>query len=295
VTSVTAPGTSTPAGPAATASAVAAPGPAGDPAAPEGRRRGIPNVVLGLLGVVTFLALWEAVPRLGLIDAAFLPPASEVLRALGTEASSPAFWQALTDTIIGWALGLAIAFTLAVVLGFVLGALPAVRAFTTSTVEFLRPIPSVALIPLAALLYATDIRSTLMLVVYASFWQIYIQVLYGVADIDPVAEDTARSYGLSRWSRVRHVAWPSALPYVLTGLRLGAAVALILAITTELVLGSPGLGAEIANAKSSGAATTMYALVLATGALGVVVNIGVRRVERRLLRWHSSVRGEVAV
>jgi ABC-type nitrate/sulfonate/bicarbonate transport system permease component len=252
-------------------------------------------VVLGLLGVVSFLALWEAVPRLGLADAKYLPPASDVLRALGTEASSPAFWQAVADTMIAWALGLAIAFTLAVVLGFVLGAVPALRAFTTSTVEFLRPIPSVALIPLAALLYATDIRSTLMLVVYAAFWQVYIQVLYGVADIDPVAEDTARSYGLSRWSRVRHVAWPSALPYVLTGFRLGAAVALILAITAQLVLGSPGLGQAIAVANSSGATTTMYALVLATGALGVAINVGVRRIERRLLRWHSSVRGEVAV
>jgi ABC-type nitrate/sulfonate/bicarbonate transport system permease component len=162
-------------------------------------------------------------------------------------------------------------------------------------VEFLRPIPSVALIPLAALLYATDIRSTLMLVVYAAFWQVYVQVLYGVADVDPVAEDTARSYGLSRWSRVRHVTWPSALPYVLTGLRLGAAVALILAVTAQLIIGSPGLGQEIAVAQSSGATSTVYALVIATGALGVVVNLGVRLVERRMLRWHSSVRGEVAV
>jgi ABC-type nitrate/sulfonate/bicarbonate transport system permease component len=249
---------------------------------------------LGLLGGLTFLAVWETVPRAGLVSADFLPPASEVLRALSAEAVGSAFWSAVGETVLAWALGLGIAFTAAVILGFVVGAVPVLRAFTTSTVEFLRPIPSVALIPLATLLYATDIRSTLLLVVYAAFWQIYVQVLYGVADIDPVAEDTARAYGLSRWSRVRHVAWPSALPYVLTGFRLGAAVSLILAITAELVIGSPGLGREIAVAQSSSAVASMYAYVVATGALGVLINIGVRTLERRLLRWHFSVRGEAA-
>jgi ABC-type nitrate/sulfonate/bicarbonate transport system permease component len=250
--------------------------------------------VLGLGGVLSFLAVWEVVPRLGVVSTEYLPPVSDVLRTLAGELARPVFWTAVSDTVMAWALGLAIAFAAAVVLGFIVGAVPALRDFTTSTVEFLRPIPSVALIPLAALLYATDIRSTLMLVVYAAFWQVYVQVLYGVADVDPVAEDTARSYGLSRWSRVRHVTWPSALPYVLTGLRLGAAVALILAVTAELIIGSPGLGQEIAVAQSSGATSAVYALVLATGALGVAVNVGVRLVERRLLRWHSSVRGEVA-
>jgi ABC-type nitrate/sulfonate/bicarbonate transport system permease component len=270
-----------------------APAVAGPAAGPARRRRGLPNAVLGLFGIVAFLAIWEAVPRTGLVNTQFLPPASEVLRTLADEMGRPEFWTAVSDTVLAWALGLAIAFGAAVVLGFVVGAVPALRAFTSSTVEFLRPIPSVALIPLAALLYATDIRSTLLLVVYAAFWQVYIQVLYGVADTDPVADDTARSYGLSRWSRVRHVAWPSALPYVLTGLRLGAAVALILAVTAELIIGSPGLGQEIAVAQSSGATANVYALVIATGALGVIVNVAVRLAERRLLRWHSSVRGEV--
>ncbi|HEY0485334.1 MAG TPA: ABC transporter permease [Mycobacteriales bacterium] len=278
----------TPAGPA-TAPAVA--GPAATPAA---RRREVPGVALGVLGVLAFLAVWEVVPRAGLVRATYLPPASEVLRTLAREAGRAGFWTAMGDTVVAWALGLAIAFGAAVVLGFVVGAVPVLRDFTASTVEFLRPIPSVALIPLAALLFATDIRSTLLLVVYAAFWQVYVQVLYGVVDVDPVAEDTARSYGLSRWSRVRHVTWPTALPYVLTGLRLGAAVALILAVTAELVIGSPGLGQEIAVAESSGATSVVYALVIATGALGVAVNVVVRLAERRLLRWHPSVRGEVA-
>lgn len=251
------------------------------------------STALPLLGIGGFLALWEVLPRLDLVPSDFLPPASEVLGALGGQAASAAFWQAVLDTVTAWALGLAIAFVAAVALGFVVGSVPVLHRFTRSTVEFLRPIPSVALIPLAALLFSTDIRSTLMLVVYAAFWQIYIQVLHGVADTDPVAEETARSYRLRFWQRIRHLTVPSALPYVLTGLRLGAAVALILAITAELIIGTPGLGKQIAVARSSGAVSLVYALVIATGALGVLVNVGIRMLERRMLHWHTSVRGEI--
>jgi len=204
------------------------------------------------------------------------------------------FWAALGDTLTAWAIGLAIAVAAGVVAGVVIGSVPFLRAFTASTIEFLRPIPSVALIPVAVLLYGSQIESSLMLVVYASFWQVLIQVLHGVHDVDPVAEQTARSYRLSAWARVRYVTWPTALPYVMTGVRLAAAVALVLAITAELIIGAPGLGQRIGVAQSSGAAPLMYALVVVTGVLGVVINIGARAAERRLLSWHQSIRGEVA-
>ncbi|WP_028647652.1 ABC transporter permease [Nocardiopsis sp. CNT312] len=266
--------------------------PPGAPA-PRGRTRsGLGRALLGAAGIAAFLTLWEAVPRLGLVSDRYLPPATEVLGVLAQRATTPGFWAAVGDTLHGWALGLAIAFAAAVVLGFTLGALPRVRAFTTSTVDFLRPIPSVALIPLAVLLYGTDIRSTLLLVVYACFWLIYIQVLYGVADVDPVAEQTARSYGLGRLARIRYVVWPTTLPYLMTGLRLAAAVALILSITAQLIIGTPGIGQEIAIAQSSNAVAYVYALIVATGILGVLINMGVRVLERRVLRWHTSVRGE---
>ncbi|GAA3388019.1 ABC transporter permease [Cryptosporangium minutisporangium] len=259
------------------------------------RERAGSNAVRGAVGALIALAVWEIAPRIGLVSSTDLPPVSTVLRVLVREAGTSAYWTAIGETVYAWLLGLLIATALAIVLGFSLALLPAVRAFTTSTVEFLRPIPSVALIPLAVIVYGTGLGSTLLLVVYAAFWQIYVQVLAGVADVDPVAEETARSFRFSRWARIRHVTWPSALPYVLTGVRLGAAVALILAVTVELVIGAPGLGAEIAVARSGTEPALVYALVLTTGVLGVLVNVGVRAGERRLLRWHASVRREVPV
>ncbi|MEU1516034.1 ABC transporter permease [Streptomyces sp. NPDC005811] len=253
------------------------------------------NLALGTAGLAAFLALGEAVPRLGLVDEAYFPPTSRIARALRAELADSAFWTALGDTLTGWALGLAIAVGAGVAAGVLISVVPHLRRATASTIEFLRPIPSVALIPLAVLLYGTALRSVLLLVVYAAFWQVLVQVLYGVQDVDPVAEETARSYGLGTWARVRHVLWPTALPYVMTGVRLAAAVALILAVTAELVIGAPGLGARIAVAQTSQAVPEMYALIVVTGLLGLLINVGARAVERRALAWHPSVRGEVAV
>ncbi|MGW3285652.1 ABC transporter permease [Streptomyces sp. NPDC001002] len=253
------------------------------------------NTALGAAGLAAFLALGEAVPRLGLVKEAYFPPASRIASALWDEVTTDGFWSALRDTLTGWAVGLAIAVCAGVVVGVTISIVPYLREATASTIEFLRPIPSVALIPLAVLLYGAELKSVLILVVYASFWQVLVQTLYGVQDVDPVAEETARSYGLGTWARVRHVLWPTALPYVMTGVRLAAAVALILAITAELVIGAPGLGQEIAVAQTSQAVPEMYALIVVTGVLGLLINVGARTVERRALAWHQSVRGEVAV
>ena len=256
------------------------------------RKRGPRALLLGLVGIAAFLLLWEAVTRLGLVNPAYLPPATVVFAALARLAGFGAYWLAIGQTLLSWSIGIAIAAAVAVPLGMLIGLSPFLKKFTQTTIEFLRPIPSVGLIPLAVLLFGIKIESTLMLVIYASFWQILIQVLYGVADTDAVAMNTAKSYSFNLWQRIRDVVLPTALPSIMTGLRLAAAVGLILAITAELIIGSPGLGTQIARTQQSGVYENMYALILTTGFLGVLINTGVRWLERRTLSWHESVRGE---
>lgn len=250
------------------------------------------RALLGALGLAGVAAVIEIIPRAGLVSPRYLPPFTAMVEALGREATAAAFWLALLDTIKGWALGLIIAVLAGVVLGVTIGSLRGVRAATASTIEFLRPIPSVALIPIAVLLYGAQFRSTLLLVVYASFWPILLQVIHGVADVDPVARDTALSYRFTLWTKIRYLLLPTGLPYIMTGLRLSAAVALILAITSELVIGAPGLGKEIGVAMASSAVPVMYALILVVGLFGVTVNVLFRALERRVLSWHTSVRLE---
>jgi ABC-type nitrate/sulfonate/bicarbonate transport system permease component len=122
-----------------------------------------------------------------------------------------------------------------------------------------------------------------------------VATLYGVQDVDPVATDTARSFGFSRTRRLFRVTLPSAIPYIATGFRIASAVALILSVTAELVIGAAGLGRAINLARSGGNEELMYALILATGVLGLVLNQVFVWLERRLLYWHPSQRiGSVA-
>ncbi|HET8615473.1 MAG TPA: ABC transporter permease [Actinomycetales bacterium] len=246
----------------------------------------------GVVGFLALLALWEVLPVGGVIPARYFPPLHEVMAAMADNVADRQFWSAVGDTTQSWFIGLVVAFVAAALVGLVLGSVPILWRYVDSTIEFLRPIPSVALIPLAVLMFGIDMKSALLLIVYAAFWQILIQVLYGVKDVDPVALDTARVFGFSRWSQIRHVSWPTALPYVITGFRLGASVALVLAVTAELVIGNPGIGHEIALAESALALPEMYSLVITAGVMGVLINQLTRLVERRALHWHQSVRSE---
>lgn len=257
------------------------------PPVPARRKR---RPVAPFAGILVAAALAELIPRTGLIAGDALPPLSSVLAELARDAGHAQLWEALGRTVRTWLIGLVLAVAAGVVAGFVIGLVPWLRAVTASTVEFLRPIPSVALIPAVILIFGTGFQSGVTLIVYAGFWQVLVQVLYGVQDIDPVARETARSYRFSAWGVLRHVVWPTALPFVFTGIRLAASVALVLAITAELVIGTPGLGQLISVAQSSGATTEMFALVLVAGVLGMLVNVLFRVGERLTLGWHPSIR-----
>jgi ABC-type nitrate/sulfonate/bicarbonate transport system permease component len=255
----------------------------------------LPPRLLGVLGLLGFALLIEMLPRIGVLPARYFPTLTEIAGALADYAGDGRFWTALGQTLRTWMIGLLIAVAAGVVLGVVIGAVPVLRALTASTIEFLRPIPSVALIPLVIVLLGTGMSGTLVLVVYASFWQVLVQVLHGVADVDPVARDTAHAYHLGFGYRVRYVVWPTALPYAVTGIRLATAVALILTITGELTIGTPGLGKLMDTAYNSGpeAVPSVYAIVVVTGLLGVLANIATRSAERYVLAWHPAVRAEL--
>jgi ABC-type nitrate/sulfonate/bicarbonate transport system permease component len=258
------------------------------------RAAGRSPALCGPVGLFGFGLLLEVLPRAGTLPAAYFPPTSVILRALVGEFARPAFWAALAGTVETWLLGLAIAIGGGVVLGIVIGSVPLLRAATASTIEFLRPIPSVALLPLAIVLFSAPIRSILMLVVYASFWQVLVQVLHGVADVDPVARDTAASYRLGRWDRTVYLVWPTTTPYAMTGIRLAASVALVLTITGELLIGgTSGIGEQLALAQTSNAVPRMYALVVVSGLIGLAANLVTRFAERVVLAWHPAVRKEV--
>ena len=231
--------------------------------------------------------------------AEYFPPTSRIAGALWRAVGPPGFWVAFGQTPCApgpraghRGRGRVSCSAL------VIGAVPLLRALTASTIEFLRPIPSVALIPLVVRAARHRAwRSTLVLVVYASFWQVLVQVLYGVADVDPVAAGhrplvPARPAG----RRVRYLIWPTALPYAMTGFRLAASVALILTITGEFVIGAPGLGSEIdGRLQQRRGRRRCTPWSWSPGCSAWPRTSAPARSERRVLAWHPSVRKEVPV
>ena len=246
------------------------------------------------VAIACALALWELLVRAGVLNEDHIPSMTDTVAELARLLGEADFWSAVGSTLEGWALGLGIAAALAIPLGIVIGSSPLVYRSVRFVVEFLRPIPSVALVPLAVLIYGVGLESKVFLAAFASFWPLFVQTLYGVQDVDPVATDTARSFGLGRFERLWRIKLPSAVPYIATGLRISSSVALILAVTAEIVIGSAGLGRSINVARSSGAIELMYALVITTGLLGWLLNLLATRAERRVLHWHPSQRQVVA-
>jgi ABC-type nitrate/sulfonate/bicarbonate transport system permease component len=246
-----------------------------------------------LAAVLLLLVAWELAARAGLIPETSIPPASGAIGELFTQLGEARLWKATLNTLEGWAIGLALAVVLGVPAGILIGSSRWAYRALRVPIEFLRPIPSVALIPLAVLVYGTGLESKVFLATFASFWPMLIQTIYGVQDVDPVATDTARAFGLGRAARLWRVTLPSAVPYIATGIRISSAVALILSVTAELVIGSAGLGREINTASSGGNVELMYALIIATGLLGWLLNIAATMGERRVLHWHPSQRGTV--
>ena len=244
-----------------------------------------------VVAVLLLLALWEVVVRAGLIPETSIPPATSAIGELASQVSQAAMWKAVGNTLEGWVIGLGLAVLLGVPAGILIGSSRWAYRALRVPIEFLRPIPSVALIPLAVLVYGTGLQSKVFLATFASFWPMLIQTIYGVQDVDPVATDTARAFQLGRFERLWRITVPSALPYIATGIRIASAVALILCVTAELVIGSAGLGREINSASSGGNVDLMYAMIIATGLLGWLLNIAATMVERRVLHWHPSQRG----
>jgi ABC-type nitrate/sulfonate/bicarbonate transport system permease component len=246
-----------------------------------------------VLSIASALVVWEIVSRTGLISEADLPSMSATVRELAALAQSADLWTSILHTVRGWALGLFVAAALAIPIGILLGSSDFFASAFRIPIEFLRPIPSAALLPVLFLTLGTTLKSEIFLAAFGAFWPLLVQTMYGVRDVDPVTIDTARSFGIGGFERLYRIKLPSAIPYIATGVRISSTVALILAFTAELFMGTPGLGQKVNFASSFGLHEQLYAYALATGFLGVAIHLLMNAAERRVLRWHPSQRTEL--
>lgn len=248
------------------------------------------RTILGVIGTAGALGLWEFLSVSGVLSASAIPAASTTLAELLNQLMNPVFWGALWNTISIVLIGLALIIVVATPLALLIGLSRFAAESTWFLIEFLKPIPPIALIPLGLLLWGPSPGMKLFLITLGAIWPLLTQLIYGIRQMDGVAADMARSYRLGWRLTTTRVVIPSILPFAMTGLRISAAIAVIIAVVTEMIGGAAGLGQLIVVAQSAGAIDQMYALILTAGLLGLLINACFKVAERPLLFWHASVR-----
>ncbi|MCK2221542.1 ABC transporter permease [Actinomadura sp. ATCC 31491] len=250
------------------------------------------RLLRGAVGAAGFIVAGELVLRFVVPDDLSFPPPSTILLETVRLLVDADFLAGIGTTLTNWALGMLIAICVAVPLGVLLGSLPPVERAIRPVLEFLRPIPSVAIIPLAILLIPVDGMMKVSVIVYASMWPILINTLYGMHDVDPLAKESLRSFGFGPLAVLARVSLPSAAPFVATGVRIAAGIALVLAVSAELVAGgAAGLGVYVVQASSGNRVDLMMAATVWAGLFGVAANLVLLAGERRLFHWHRMRTG----
>ncbi|MCS7172327.1 MAG: ABC transporter permease [Armatimonadetes bacterium] len=241
--------------------------------------------------VLGAVAVWEVVSQTGILHPAFFPPPSRVLLALVRELETGEIPRHIWITLTAYARGLALALAIGVPWGVLLGRIRLVRRASAVLIEMLRPIPSVAIIPVAILLLGIGEEMRFAVACYAAVWPLLFNTMYGVYNADPVLVDSARIFGFARWEVLLRVVVPSALPFITTGMRVSSAVALIVTVTAEMVAGTGGLGFYVKATELGGRIPEMYGGILLLGTLGYLLNHLLRAAEGRALRWYRGAMG----
>jgi NitT/TauT family transport system permease protein len=241
-----------------------------------------------LVGVLGFVVACEVVSRV--LDSEFVPPASSVLARITELGRDSAFLDDVLITLHAWAVGLALAVLLAVPAGVLLGTFGFAYRLTRPIIELVRPVPGVAFLPLAILLFGHGIEMKAYLIAYAASWPVLYNTLYAVHDVDPIARDTGRSFGCGRWSVLLRITLPSAGPFIATGIRVSASIALVVGISAELLAGGEGgIGVWTLQAGSGvGNADLVFAGSVFAAVLGYVINLAFETLEHRLFVWHHA-------
>jgi NitT/TauT family transport system permease protein len=269
---------------------IAAPGaglvPTGSLAGP-GLKPHVASAVRMFVGIAVFLLLAEFVTWLELVPPLYLPRASTVVLRMIELLHDPGFLLQVAATLYAWSVGLALAILISVPLGIVIGTSNLAYRMISPLIEFMRPIPSVALIPLGILLWGQGFSMKIILVAYATVWPILFNTVYGVHDVDPIAVQTARCYGLNRGAILRRINLPSAAPFIFTGIRISASIGLIVVVGAELLASADsGIGSYILFVSANGGQMdSVLAGAAIAGIVGALINTVFEQLDRRVFAW----------
>ncbi|AVO33517.1 ABC transporter permease [Ottowia oryzae] len=213
-----------------------------------------------------------------------LAPPTAALQALGRAAVDGSLWQSTAFTLGSAALGLLMGGLLGVALGVALGLAPRAARWSALSIELLRPVPSVALIPLAMLVFGFGVRMEVSVVAFACLWPIMVLTQAAVRQVEPQLQEVAYALQLTPWQRFAWIVAPSIVPRLFVALRLGVAIALVVAVTVEIAANPHGMGYAMAIAQQSLDPALMIAWLLWIAVTGFAINAGAEWLQRHVAR-----------
>ncbi len=246
-------------------------------------RRALPWLV-----PVLILVVWEAASSLGWLSTRVLPEPLAVARAFWTLAVNGELWVHVAVSTQRAAIGFAIGGGLGLLLGLATGTFKLAETLLDSSLQMVRNIPALALIPLVILWFGIDETAKLFLVALGVFFPIYLNTFHGIRSVDKGLIEMARSYGLSGWALYRHVVLPGALPSILVGVRFSLGLVWVLLIVAETISAQAGIGYLTMNAREFLQTDVVLVGILLYAALGKLADLAAKGLERWWLRWHPG-------
>lgn len=243
---------------------------------------------LSLLVAAGFVALWQAIANARLVSPVFLPGPDRAWNALVRGLTEGELWAKVVGTLEHMAFGWLVASLAGIALGALIGSSPRVRPYITPTLEFLRPLPVSAIIPVAIAFFGLSQAMALFVIAFGAIWPMLLSTVHGFAAVEPRLYEVARALHLSRMAVIFKIGLPSASPDILAGMRLSVTVALILSVVCEILAGLDGLGHWILLSARAFRSADLFAGVILLGMIGYVTSLAVALVERRLLVWRTS-------
>ncbi|VIO70858.1 Putative aliphatic sulfonates transport permease protein SsuC [Bradyrhizobium ivorense] len=239
--------------------------------------------------LIALLAVWEAAPRLGLIDAVFLPPFSEVIAAGWQLAQTGELYDDVSASLLRALSGFLISVALIVPLGLAVGWYARLGDLLNQFIEICRNTAPLALLPVFILLLGIGELSKITMVVYSCAWPLLLNTIAGVKQVDPLLIKSARTMGASPQQLFRKVILPAALPTIFVGIRLASASAMLVLVASEMVGAKAGLGYLVINSQYSFLIPQMYFGILGITVIGLTFNAVLEALERRFMRWKAPV------
>ena len=237
-----------------------------------------------------FVALWQLIANLKLVSPVFLPGPDRAWAALVRGFSSGDLWSKLIGTLEHMAYGWLAASIAGIALGALIGSSRAMRTYVAPSLEFLRPLPVSAIIPVAIAMFGLTQAMALFVIAFGAIWPILLATIHGFAAVEPRLYEVARSLQMSRLAVIFKIALPSASPDILAGMRLSLTVALILSVVCEMLAGLDGLGHWVLLSARAFRSADLFAGVILLGVIGYVTSVAMSMAERRLLAWQSAQR-----